>query len=61
MSNEGFTQGDVTFMALYALGIEPLIDNLKNTVILTIVPNIGMLMIVQQQGNCSKSKSGGII
>ena len=32
MSKQGCTQGDVTAMALYALGIKPLIDDLKNTV-----------------------------
>ena len=31
-SNEGCTQGDVTSMALYALGIKPLIDRLSNSV-----------------------------
>jgi hypothetical protein len=32
-SNEGCTQGDVTAMALYALGIKPLIDHLGNLVV----------------------------
>ena len=31
-SNEGYTQGDVASMALYALGIRPLIDNLGEVV-----------------------------
>ena len=31
-SNEGCTQGDVTAMAIYALGIRPLIDNLREAV-----------------------------
>ena len=31
-SNEGFTQGDVAAMAIYALGITPVIDNLGETV-----------------------------
>ncbi len=31
-SNEGGTQGDVTAMALYALGIKPLVDHLAQTV-----------------------------
>ena len=30
LSEEGCTQGDVSAMALYGLGIKPLIDNLAN-------------------------------
>ena len=32
LSNEGCTQGDVTAMAIYVLGIRPLIDNLGEAV-----------------------------
>ena len=50
-SNEGCTQGDVTAMAIYALGIGPLNDTSGRQSIMRSVSSHGMRMTAQQEDN----------